>query len=166
MSKEEAGAKLGHDLVMGWRRSWNLAPPPLSTEDEFFWKDAPWAQPVTLIQHPAKSTLTAFEKQACIPRTESLEDCAKRVKPIWLQGIAPRVARGETVVVVAHANSIRSMIRHIDADTITDEQVKSISIPAATPLVYSFQFVDRSNRASAGGSARSGVRGLSSLSGN
>lgn len=138
LSKEEAGEVLGQDKVMGWRRSWDLAPPPMDRDDYFLWRDAPWAQPVTIVTEPGKKSMIAREKGISMPETESLEDCAKRVKPIWVQGIAPRVANGETVLVVAHANSIRSMIKHIDNDTMDDQNVRDVHIPAATPLVYSF----------------------------
>lgn len=82
------------------------------------------------------------EKGATIPPTESLKDCALRVKPVWVNGIAPRVARGETVLVVAHANSIRSMIKCIDAATLNEESIRGVHIPSATPLVYTFTTVD------------------------
>lgn len=139
LSKEEASERMGHDQVMNWRRSWDLAPPKMSREDAYYWKDAPWAQPRTIISEPGLPLVISTEKDATMPLTESLEDCAKRVKPIWVNGIAPRVARGETVLVVAHANSIRSMIRHIDDATICNENVREIHIPASTPLVYSFR---------------------------
>lgn len=74
--------------------------------------------------------------------TESLKDCAQRVKTVWMNGIAPRVARGETVLVVAHANSIRSLIRSIDHNTLNDETIRGVHIPSATPLVYTFTSID------------------------
>jgi 2,3-bisphosphoglycerate-dependent phosphoglycerate mutase len=114
LSKEEAGRKLGQEKVMEWRRSWDQAPPKMEHEDFMDWRLAPWARPVTIISHPGKKNIVTREKGVTKPKTESLADCANRVLPLWVLGIAPRVARGETVLVVAHANSIRSMIRHID----------------------------------------------------
>lgn len=81
------------------------------------------------------------EKKATIPITESLYDCALRVNKVWVNGIAPRVARGETVLVVAHANSIRSMIKCIDTATLNEKNIRGVHIPSATPLVYTFTTV-------------------------
>lgn len=86
--------------------------------------------------------MTMTEKDAVIPTTESLKDCALRVKAMWVNGIAPRVAKGETVLVVAHANSIRSMIKCMDASTMNEESIRGVHIPSATPLVYTFTVVD------------------------
>jgi PAS domain-containing protein len=96
-----------------------------------------------VINNPLEGkTVTLTEKDAAIPTTESLQDCALRVKPVWLNGIAPRVARGETVLVVAHANSIRSMIKCIDAATLDEDSIRGVHIPSATPLVYTFTTID------------------------
>lgn len=138
LSKDEAWQVYGHENLVGWRRSWNLAPPPMDRDDYFLWKDAPFAQPVTIYTQAGKRSVMTTEKGISMPSTESLEECAKRVKPLWVNGIAPRVANGETVLVVAHANSIRSMIKHIDSETMDDQNVRDVHIPAATPLVYSF----------------------------
>jgi 2,3-bisphosphoglycerate-dependent phosphoglycerate mutase len=138
LGKEEAELTMGKQKVKGWRRSWDLAPPRMLSEDEYYWQDAPWARPMTIYTDPGKHTVVTVEKGVPMPLTESLKDCAQRVQPIWERSIAPKVARGETVLVVAHANSIRSMIKHIDSATITDEAVRDIHIPPATPLVYNF----------------------------
>lgn len=140
LSKAEAAHKLGHELVMGWRRSWDLKPPAMSRADQYYWREAPWAQPMTIITEPGRQNIITYEKNESMPLTESLEDCSQRVKAIWVNGIAPRVARGETVLVVAHANSIRSMIKHIDSNTMSVENVRDVNIPTSTPLVYSFAY--------------------------
>jgi 2,3-bisphosphoglycerate-dependent phosphoglycerate mutase len=144
LAKDEAEAVMGKEKVRGWRRSWDLAPPRMLKEDEYYWREAPWAQPITIYTEPGKATVTTSEKRIEMPTTESLQDCAKRVQPIWEQSIAPKVARGETVLVVAHANSIRSMIKHIDSETVSDESVRDIQIPSSTPLVYNFTLKDPS----------------------
>ena len=138
LSKDEAGKKLGDAKVMEWRRytswsplhsyfflnsfiygcnpkrSWDLAPPPMDQEDLVDLSHVAWGKPMTVISHPGKQQIVTIEKGISVPRTESLADCAKRVWPLWMNGIAPRVARGETVLIVAHANSIRSIVKHID----------------------------------------------------
>ena len=111
------------------------------------------AQPITVINNPLDSKVAVLrEKEISIPVTESLKDCAMRVKTVWMNGIAPRVARGETVLVVAHANSIRSLIRCIDAQTMNDESVRGVHIPSATPLVYTFANIDPARYQFAGAS--------------
>ncbi len=144
LSKEEAEMTMGKELVRGWRRSWDLAPPKMLREDEHYWRNAPWAEPKTIISYPGKPSVISYEKGIPMPLTESLQDCAKRVQPVWEKSIAPRVARGDTVLVVAHANSIRSLIKHIDAETLSDEAVRNVHIPSATPLVYNFTLKDPS----------------------
>ena len=74
-----------------------------------------------------------------MPASESLRDTYERVLPLWMQGIAPRLRAGETVLVSAHANTLRSMIHLIDPDVCTRQNMKSIKVPSATPLLYEFR---------------------------
>lgn len=115
-----------------------------------------WGRPITTVSYPGKSAIVAVEKSVSVPRSESLADCAERVLPLWNNEIAPRVARGETVLIVAHANSIRSLVKYIDrgkpltptvswirsplssTDTMTVSSFRDVHIPSATPLVYIF----------------------------
>jgi 2,3-bisphosphoglycerate-dependent phosphoglycerate mutase len=144
LSKEEAEIDMGKDKVRGWRRSWDQAPPPMRG-GEHFWRTASWAEPKYIVHYKDHKTPRVMkEKGVTMPKTESLKDCAARVRPIWEKDIAPKVARGETVLVVAHANSIRSMVKHIDNATISDEAVREVRIPSATPLVYNFALTDPS----------------------
>lgn len=138
LSKEEAAEKMGHELVSNWRKSWDIAPPPMVKEDLYAYKEAPWAQPVTIVTEPSGTSVIHTEKDTQMPLTESLLDCCNRVLPLWKEVIQPRVALGETVLIVAHANSIRAIVKHIDSDTISDENVRRINIPSAIPLVYDF----------------------------
>lgn len=108
---------------------------------------AEWSKPITTLHETGKQTLIFIEKNVTMPKTESLQDCALRVKPIWVNFIAPKVVAGETVLVVAHANSIRSMIKHIDEATMSIENLKNVHIPSATPLVYCFTTKDPSELA-------------------
>ena len=127
----------GYNIAMGWRRSWDLKPPELK-QNTYEWSQAEWSKPITTLHETGKQTLVFIEKNVTMPKTESLQDCALRVKPIWVNFIAPKVVAGETVLVVAHANSIRSMIKHIDEATMSIENLKNVHIPSATPLVYCF----------------------------
>ena len=86
----------------------------MNQEDLMDLSQVAWGKPITEITHPGKNQIVTVEKGISVPRTESLADCSNRVLPLWMNGIAPRVAREETVLIVAHDNSIRSMVKHID----------------------------------------------------
>ena len=137
LSKDEAAHQLGHENVMKWRKSWRTAPPKRRAMGH--WDVSKHAQPVTIMREPGKNSVRHFEHTAKVPETESLEDCAARILPLWRFSIQPRLAEGETVLVVAHANSIRSLLKHIDGDVMTNEQMRKISIPSAIPLIYDFE---------------------------
>lgn len=138
ISKSSAAVRFGQENLTSWRRSWNQAPPPLHWEDSMDMSAAISARPTTVIHEPGKINIVAIEKQYRAPATESLQDCANRVIPLWLGGIVPRIRLGETVLVVAHANSIRSILKYIERDSITDISVRNINIPSAIPLIYDF----------------------------
>lgn len=110
----------------------------MTREDKQDWLRAQWAQPQTIISEYGKRQITAVEKEIILPETESLQDCANRVQTLWKNGIFPRILQGDTVLIVAHANSIRTMIMHIDSETMTTENVRDVHIPSAVPLVYDF----------------------------
>ena len=138
LSKAEAEISLGKEDVMDWRRSWDKVPPPMHREDKKALASMIWSKPITIVTQPGMKNFVSLEKEVDIPDTESLKDCANRVLPIWSNGILPRLIKGETVLVVAHANSIRSLVMHIDQRTITVESIRDVHIPQATPLVYTF----------------------------
>jgi bisphosphoglycerate-dependent phosphoglycerate mutase family 1 len=138
LSKDEAGEEMGHERVLQWRKSWNSAPPMLSHDDMYHWHNADHAKPMTIVKKPGHSNTISTEKGVQAPRTESLADCARRILPLWNFGVVPRLLKGETVLIVAHANSIRSMLKHLDGE-LALESLRRISIPSAVPLVYDFQ---------------------------
>lgn len=138
LSKEQAQKKWG-PIVMEWRRSWSAIPPKCNREDLREFKQVVWAQPITIISEPGKQNIVATEKGVEVPESESLEDCFNRVLPLWNNGIGPRILKGETVLVVGHANSIRAMIKYIEGDSVSLENIRDIHIPSAIPLVYNFQ---------------------------
>jgi 2,3-bisphosphoglycerate-dependent phosphoglycerate mutase len=135
--KANIGKLFGEEAVTQWRRSWDIAPPPLHREDHMDLTTAKNAQPKTYMRSNQRN-IVAIEKNIQAPDTESLKDCASRVLPLWNYSIAPRVLRGETVLVVAHANSIRSLLKCIEGSSITETTLRSINIPSAIPLIYDF----------------------------
>lgn len=138
LSKEEAESKLGYENVMEWRRSWSAIPPKMNREDLSEFRHVFWAQPMTIISEPGRQNIIATEKGITVPESESLEDCFNRVLPIWNQGIIPRVLKGETVLVVAHANTIRALVKHVEGESISLKNFRDIHIPSAIPLMYTF----------------------------
>lgn len=105
----------------------------MQQEDLIDLRNSAWGKPITAICYPGKKQFVAVEKGDLVPRTESLADCADRVLPLWIHAIAPRVSRGETVLIVAHANSIRSMVKHIDIGA-QRTHLSFFHIPLSLPL--------------------------------
>jgi 2,3-bisphosphoglycerate-dependent phosphoglycerate mutase len=118
LNKAEIAAKFGDAQVLLWRRSYDTPPPPLAAGDE---RDA------------ARDRRYAG-LGAKVPRTECLKDTVARVVPYWEQVIAPRVAAGERVLVAAHGNSLRGLVKYLDG--ISDADIVALNIPTAIPLVY------------------------------
>ena len=148
-----------YESVMGWRRSWNLRPPEMQMSDAVRWMKAQWTQPLTFVREKGKKTWVTTEKGAKIPLTESLEDCFHRVLPIWNHGITPRLKRGETVLIVAHANTIRALIFHIDQPVMTLEKFKHVHIPSSIPLLYNFDLNSNNEIVTLGKPNSLGMRG-------
>ena len=90
----------------------------------------------TIYEHRTSKASTSSTN---MPTTESLSDTCKRILPIWNSGIAPRLREGQTIILVAHANTIRCLLYHIDPDVVSQETMKQVKIPSATPLVYNFR---------------------------
>ena len=145
LSKKEAALKMNAKDLIEWRRSWDAAPPKMSARDLKRWSQSSHSKPVTIINEPGKLNILAYEKHVTLPETESLRDCAERVKPIYQVAILPRLKEGKTILVVAHANSIRAMVRQIDHATVSDSHIRSIYIPSAIPLVYDFGLLGSSD---------------------
>jgi 2,3-bisphosphoglycerate-dependent phosphoglycerate mutase len=121
LNKAETAAKFGEEQVLVWRRSYDVPPPPLPPGDE---RDAS--------RDPRYARVAPGE----IPRTECLKDTVERVVPYWNAHIAPRVAAGERLLVAAHGNSIRALIKYFDQ--MSDEAIIKENVPTAIPLVYEF----------------------------
>src|SRR5258706_2240156 len=119
LNKAETAAKYGEAQVMLWRRSYDVPPPPLQPGDE---RDA--------------SRERRYQSLAPgqVPMSQCLKDTVARVVPYWKERIAPRVAAGERVLVAAHGNSLRALIKYFDA--MSDEAIVNENVPTGIPLVY------------------------------
>ena len=163
LSKADAEKQLGKEKVMGWRRSWDLRPPPMidpkdniladptSESPLYDWQSEIWTNAITMVRRPVMRgsefvmiTEKTVDKNAMIPKAESLQDCAERVLPLWKEDILPRLVYGQTVLIVGHSNTIRGMVKFMD--NISDENITSVVIPSAIPLIYSFE-IDPNNSA-------------------
>jgi len=121
LDKAQTAAKFGEAQVLQWRRAYAVAPEALTTDDPR-WPGA----------DPRYRNLTPEQ----IPRTECLKDTVARVIPFWNDSIAPALQRGRRAIVVAHGNSLRALIKHLDG--VSDEAIIELNIPTGRPLVYEF----------------------------
>lgn len=119
LDKKETVVKHGADQVQIWRRSFDLPPPEISKDDQYY------------TGNEAKYKDLKPEE---IPTTESLKDVIARVMPFWKESIEPELKAGKTVFVAAHGNSIRAIVKDIEG--IADDVIPGLEIPTATPLVY------------------------------
>ena len=119
LDKAETAAKFGEQQVLVWRRAYAVAPDPLLPGDPR------WAG-----NDPRYKHLKPEE----IPATECLKDTVARVVPFWKDSIAPALSRGRRVLVAAHGNSLRALIKYLD--NVSDEDIVGLNIPTARPLVY------------------------------
>jgi 2,3-bisphosphoglycerate-dependent phosphoglycerate mutase len=119
LDKAETAAKYGDAQVLAWRRSYDVPPPPLARED-----------PRSERGDPRYARLPAEQ----IPLTECLKDTVARVLPFWHEQLAPAISRGERLLVSAHGNSMRALVKYLD--DIGDEDIVGLNIPNGIPLVY------------------------------
>ncbi len=117
LNKAETAAKHGEDQVKIWRRSYDTPPPPLATSDE---------------RHPGHDP--RYHGITGLPGTESLKDTLARVLPFWQDSVAPRLLRGENVLVTAHGNSLRAMVKMLD--NMSEKDILEFNIPTGIPMLY------------------------------
>jgi 2,3-bisphosphoglycerate-dependent phosphoglycerate mutase len=117
LNKAETAAKHGEDQVKIWRRSYDIPPPSLEAADE---------------RHPAHDL--RYQAIAGLPGTESLKDTLARVLPFWQDHVAPRLLRGENVLVTAHGNSLRAMVKMLD--NMSEQDILEFNIPTGIPMLY------------------------------
>lgn len=119
LNKAETAAKHGDAQVKIWRRSYASPPPPLSLDDP---------------RHPAHDPRYAGLAPADLPGTESLKDTVARFLPYWHGTIAPAITSGRRIIIVAHGNSMRALVKYLD--DISDQDIVDLNIPTGIPLVY------------------------------
>lgn len=119
LNKAETAAQYGDEQVLVWRRSYSIPPPALKTEDERF---------------PGHDRRYAGLSSAEIPLAESLQDTVARFLPYWHQTIVPALGAGQRVLIAAHGNSLRALVKHLDG--VSDEEIVGLNIPTGIPLVY------------------------------
>ena len=119
LNKAETAAKFGEDQVLMWRRSYDTPPPALPEFDRRYWSSDPRYRGLVKEQ---------------IPLTECLKDTVDRFLPYWNETIAPTIHSGRRVIIVAHGNSLRALIKHLDQ--LSNQEVLTTHIPTGIPLVY------------------------------
>jgi 2,3-bisphosphoglycerate-dependent phosphoglycerate mutase len=116
--KKQTLEEYGEEQFMTWRRSFDVPPPPIDDDDQ-------WSQ---------AGDVRYAELGAEMPRTECLKDVIGRMLPYWEASIVPDLAGGDTVLIAAHGNSLRAIVKHLDG--ISDEDIAGLNIPTGQPLVY------------------------------
>ena len=119
LNKAETAAQYGDEQVLIWRRAYAIAPNPLDERSEM---------------NPANDPRYADVPREQLPLTECLKDTVARVVPYWENVIVPAIKSGKKVVIAAHGNSLRSLVKHLD--NISDDDIVKLNIPTAQPLVY------------------------------
>lgn len=119
LNKAETAAKFGEDQVKIWRRSYDTPPPALEKSDERF---------------PGNDSRYSSLAEEELPLTECLKDTVARVIPYWEKEIAPKIKEGKKIIIAAHGNSLRALVKYLD--NISDSDIVSLNIPTAMPLVY------------------------------
>jgi len=119
LNKAETAAKHGEEQVKIWRRSYSTPPPALTVDDE---------------RHPGRQPVYAGLKPNEIPLTESLKDTVERFLPYWHEVIAPDIRSGRRVMICAHGNSLRALVKYLD--DVSEEAILGLNIPTGIPLIY------------------------------
>lgn len=119
LNKSETAQKFGEEQVLVWRRSYDTPPPELNRDDP---------------RYPGHDPRYKSVSEAELPLTESLATTVDRVIPYWEQEIAPQVRQGRKVIIVAHGNSLRALVKYLDK--MTEDEILKLNIPTGTPLVY------------------------------
>ncbi|RNC67945.1 MAG: 2,3-diphosphoglycerate-dependent phosphoglycerate mutase [Desulfuromonadales bacterium] len=122
LNKAETAERHGMDQVMLWRRSYDVPPPELTRDDP---------------RYPGRDPRYAGLKPAEVPVTESLKETVARFLPYWHETIAPAVRSGDRVIIAAHGNSLRALVKYLD--NVSDDEIVGLNIPTGIPLVYELE---------------------------
>jgi len=123
LNKAETGEKHGKEQLHVWRRSYDTPPPPLEETDE---------------RHPRFDPRYADVDPALLPATESLKTTLDRVMPYWAETLEPRLRAGENLIVAAHGNSIRALVKHLFH--VSDDEIPGVEVPTGNPLLIELDF--------------------------
>ena len=121
LNKQETAEKFGYDQVHLWRRSYDVPPPALSKEDP---------------RHPIHDPRYAHVPADDLPAAESLKLTLERVLPYWHKTLLPEIMQKKRLLIVAHGNSLRALVKYLDS--VSDEDIVALNIPTGIPLVYEF----------------------------
>ena len=119
LNKAETASVHGEEQVLIWRRSYSIPPPPLNDKDK---------------RHPSNDP--RYSELEKLPNVESLKDTVERVVPYWETEIIPSIVSGKKIIVVAHGNSIRALIKYLE--DISEEEIVNLNIPTGVPVLYKF----------------------------
>ncbi len=119
LNKAQTAAKYGDEQVLVWRRSYDIPPPPLEESDP---------------RYPGTDPRYQGLSKAELPLTECLKDTVARFLPYWHEEIVPTIQSGKKVIIAAHGNSLRALVKYLD--NISDQDIVSLNIPTGVPLVY------------------------------
>jgi len=119
LNKAETAEKHGEEKVLIWRRSYDIPPPPLEKTDD---------------RYPGNDPRYQDLDEKDVPQTECLKDTVERFLPFWHETIAPTIKEGKKVIIAAHGNSLRALVKYLD--NISDEEIIKLNIPTGMPLVY------------------------------
>jgi 2,3-bisphosphoglycerate-dependent phosphoglycerate mutase len=119
LNKAETAARYGEEQVLAWRRSYDIPPPALTTEDERF---------------PGRDPRYSDLAPRDLPHTECLKDTVTRFVPYWEAVVAPALKEGRRILVTAHGNSLRALIKYLD--NISDRDIVGMNIPTGAPMIY------------------------------
>lgn len=119
LNKAETAAEHGEEQVLIWRRSYDIAPPALEENDE---------------RYPGNDPIYKDVDPKDLPLTECLKDTVARFVPYWNDEIVPVIKDGKSIIIAAHGNSLRALVKHLD--NVSDEEILKVNIPTGLPLVY------------------------------
>jgi len=119
LDKKETAEKHGKDQVLIWRRSYDIPPPQLDTSSKYY---------------PGNDKKYKDLDKSDLPLSESLKMTSERVMPVWEQNIVPAIKSGKNVLIAAHGNSLRALVKHLD--NISTDEITELNIPTGVPLVY------------------------------
>lgn len=119
LNKSEMAERFGDAQVLQWRRSYDVPPPPLALDDE---------------RHPRRDARYRPIAPSALPSTECLKDTVARVLPYWEDVLSPAIKSGQSIIIAAHGNSIRALVKYLDK--IPDDKIVALNIPTGIPLVY------------------------------